>query len=244
MIIDAFNLVYFMLLILIAVSVVVISIIFRNKDEKTKDIFIYSIGAFNIILFIVYKIFLSQDGYDFNIWKELPLQLCNINMFIIPLAVLLKNKYLLSFGFYVAPLAALMAMTFPEHGFTGNSIFLMRNIGFYGTHVIIIVMGILLITFGYIKTSFKDVIYLIPITLVLGLFAFIVNLVLFAVTKVETNYFFTMNTSDISILNLFYNLIPVKFLYLLPAMLILVAYVCAFNGIKKLSIKLKAICCN
>jgi len=135
-------------------------------------------------------------------------------------------------------------MTFPEHAFTGNSIFLMRNIGFYGTHGIIIVMGILLITFGYIKTSFKDVIYLIPITLVLGLFAFIVNLVLFAVTKVETNYFFTMNTSDISILNLFYNLIPVKFLYLLPAMLILVAYVCAFNGIKKLSIKLKEICCN
>ena len=44
-------------LIICIALIISISIIFKNKDEKTKDIFIYSIGAFNIILFIVYKIF-------------------------------------------------------------------------------------------------------------------------------------------------------------------------------------------
>jgi uncharacterized membrane protein YwaF len=213
--------------------------IFKNKSKKAKDILIISIGVFDVLLFIVYKIFLSKDGYDFNIWKELPLQLCNINMFLIPLSVILNNKYLKSFGFYVGPLAAIMAMSFPEAGFYDNSIFLMRNVGFYGTHAIIVVMGVLLLTLGYIKLSFKDIINLLIITVILSLSIFVVNIILFKLTGVETNYFFTMNPSTVSLLHLFYKLIPIKYLYLLPAAGILIVYVVVINSIKLVIDKIK-----
>ena len=234
MIIRQFNLVYFSLILIMALAIILLSIIYKGKTQRQKDLFIIVIGIFNIVFFIIYKICLYFDDYEFVIWDELPLQLCNINMFIIPIAVMLKNKYLLSFGFYVAPLAAIMAITFPELDFTNNSIFLMRNIGFYGTHMIIVIIGILLVTFGYLKPNIKDIGYLVIPTIILSLCAFLINILLFKVTGFETNYFFTMNTANISLLNIFYNLIPIKYLYLLPAMGILIAYVLIINGCFKL----------
>ena len=231
MIIKPFNFVYFILLLIIALYVVLVSSLFKKRTQKQKDILMLSLGVFNILFFIVYKIFLSKDDYDFVIWDELPLQLCNINMFLIPLAVLFKNKYLLSFCFYVAPLAAFMAISFPEPAFMNNSIFMMRNIGFYGTHSVIVMMGVMLMTLGYVKPKFKDSIYVITSAAILAVFAFGVNLTLFAITKVETNYFFTMHTGGVSLLDVFYSLIPVKFIYLLPALIILIAYVFVFNGV-------------
>jgi hypothetical protein len=224
---------------LLAAITVVLSIIFKNKSQKAKDILIASIGIFNILLFIVYKYFLSIDGYDFIIWKELPLQLCNINMFIIPLGVILNNKYLKTFGFYIGPLAAIMAITFPEEGFTDNSIFLMRNVGFYGTHGIIVIMGMLLLTLGYMELKFKDIINLLGITIPLSLLIFLINILFFKITGVETNYFFTMHPSTVSLLHSFYNLIPIKYLYLLPAAAILIVYVSVVNCIKVMYYKIK-----
>lgn len=239
MIIKPFNYVYFLLLILIALSITVLTIIFKNKSKKAKDILIICIGVFDILLFLVYKICLSQDGYDFVIWKELPLHLCNINMFLIPISVILNNKYLKSFGFYVAPLGAVMALSFPEVGFYDNSIFLMRNVGYYGTHAIIIIMGVLLLTLGYLKLSFKDIFNLLIIAVILSLAIFVVNIIFFKLIGVETNYFYTMNPNSISILNLFYSWIPIKYLYLLPAAVILVGYVSILNSVKVIINKIK-----
>ena len=43
-------------------------------------------------------------------------------MFLIPLGIILKNKYLLTFSFYIAPLGALMALLFPDTNFINNNI--------------------------------------------------------------------------------------------------------------------------
>ncbi len=234
MIIEAFNLIYFSLLILTICLTILLTYLFKDKSEKAKKTLIVSMGVFDVVFFIIYKIWLSVDLETFNIWNELPFQLCNINMFLIPIGVLLNNKPLKAFGFYVAPLAALMAITFPEHDFHGNSILLFRNIGFYGTHLIIIIMGILICSLGFLKPKLSNIKSLLIGTVILSLGAFLLNLLLFALTNVETNYFFTMNTADISILNLFYNLIPIKYLYLLPSMVILIVYVLIINGGQKL----------
>ena len=53
-----------------------------NKDEIS-----------NIIFFVLYKVWLVFDDFDFVFWKELPLQLCNINMFLIIIAAKYKNKF-------------------------------------------------------------------------------------------------------------------------------------------------------
>ena len=40
----------------------------------------------------------------FNIFNELPLHLCNINLFLIPLGVWKRNRSIMGFSFFVAPL--------------------------------------------------------------------------------------------------------------------------------------------
>lgn len=226
MIIRPFNLVHMGVILFAIILTIVASLLLRKKEQKKKDYIMIGLAIFNILLFVVYKIWLANDDYPFNIWKELPLQLCNINMFLIPLGIIFKNKYLLTFSFYIAPLGALMAMLFPNLDFINNNLFMFRNIGFYGTHIIIFAMGLMLAPLGYIEPKMKNLKILLISTIIFSLGAFIVNILLIAITGVEDiNYFYVMTPEGISILELFWSLIPVKYLYLLPAIVIISLYV-------------------
>ena len=141
----------------------------------------------NIIGFFVYKGFLSADvqflqvsGLDkFNWFNELPLQLCNINMFVlIPIGILTRRRSLLGFAFFVAPLAALMALVFPEAPFFGYSLWLPRMLGFYVTHILIIVCGLSLVTLGFYRPGFRDIPGIAGTFLLLGIGALAVNFLL------------------------------------------------------------------
>jgi hypothetical protein len=100
-------------------------------------------------------------------------------------------------------------------------------------------MGILLLTLGYMELKFKDIVNLLGITIPLSLLIFFINILFFKTTGVETNYFFTMHPSTVSLLHSFYNLIPIKYLYLLPAAAILIVYVSVVNCIKVMYYKIK-----
>ena len=230
MIIKAFNIVWFLVISLFIAAAILVTIKFKNKEQKIKDKFMIILGISNIIFFVLYKVWLVFDDFDFVFWKELPLQLCNINMFLIIIAAKSKNKFLTVFSSYVAPLGAIMAMTFAEPGFTDNSIFLLRNIGFYGTHGIILMMGILLFTLGYQKPSFKDIIYLLPALVVLSFSAYLVNNLFGLIVNCKTNYFFTCSPSGIGLLETFWGWIPLEYLYLLPAAPISILYICELKG--------------
>ena len=88
----------------------------------------------NLALFAGYKLSLSMDAVyvrayypnGFNIFNELPLHLCNINLFLIPLGVWKRNRSIMGFSFFVAPLGALMVLLFPKPLFSGFSLFLPR----------------------------------------------------------------------------------------------------------------------
>lgn len=239
MIIKPFNLLYFTLLFVTIGLVIVFSIVFKNKSEFFKKMFIFSIGVFNLVFFIVYKYWLYIDDYPFDIWLEMPLHLCNINIFIISIGVLIKNKYLLTFGGIVGPLGALMALTFPYPNFFDNSIFLLRNIGYYGTHLVIILMGLLIFGFGFIKPELKNLKCLVICSTCLSLFIFLLNLLFRWISGSDVNYFYTMHPNGISILEVFWNLIPVPYLYLLPAILLLVVYFFVVFGLYKAYFYLK-----
>ena len=59
MIIKAFNLTYFLLMLLVAGIIVALTLLFKNKPRKSKEKCILAICAFNIFLFIIYKIGLA-----------------------------------------------------------------------------------------------------------------------------------------------------------------------------------------
>ena len=231
MIIRPFNAAYLLLLAFAAGAVVLLWALLRGRSERCRAAVLIALCAVNIIGFFVYKGFLSRDvqflqasGLDrFNWFSELPLQLCNINMFLIPIGVLTHRKSVMGFSFYMAPLGAMMAMLFPESAFTGYSLLLPRILGFYGTHALLVACGLSLAGMDFYQPSMKEAPRVLGVYVTLTLAAHALNMILRATVCPEANYFYTYG-ADISVLNLFWHMIPHPLLYELPAPLLLLAY--------------------
>ena len=250
LIMTPFNGLYFICWGIAIAIMVAIGLIFKNKSEKAKTIFIVSFCLFTAALFFVYKGFLSVDEdflnktvpklTKFNWFNELPLQLCNINMFLIPIGVLTKKRGIMGFSFFLAPLGAGMALFFPELAFTGESILLPRMLGYYITHYFIVISGISLATLGFFKPKFKDFPNIFVTLISLSFVIHCVNLILRATGLCTyANYFFTMDDVGISILALFHKFIKIPYLYMLPSLLILAVYMAIISLVFFIIDKLK-----
>ena len=233
MIIRPYNAAYLLLLAFSAGAVVLLWALLRGRPERCRAAVLIALCAVNIIGFFVYKGFLSRDvqflqasGLDrFNWFSELPLQLCNINMFLIPIGILTQRRSLLGFAFFVAPLGALMALVFPEAPFVGYSLWLPRMLGYYITHMLILICGFSLTTLGFYRPRLKDLPGVTGALLTTAFAAFLVDLLLRHTVCPQANYFFAFGQDiDVSILNLLWKWIPVPFLYELPALAILFVY--------------------
>ena len=213
---------------------VVTSLALRGKSDGTKRAVLVAACLVTFVGFFFYKYFISIDtDYDlitanmggFNWWGELPLHLCNINMMLIPIAVLRRSRPLMCFGFFMAPLGALMALVMPGNGFDGYSLLLPRMIGYYGTHFMIVIEGLALVCFGLYRPRFRDLPRTVLAAFLIALAVFGINMLLrWSGLHPKANYFFSVETEGNSSLEIFHSWIPVPFLYLIPALLILVPY--------------------
>ncbi len=233
-IIRPFNTVFLATFAAFLLLLIVASLLLRGKSEKVRSGVLVGACCVTLIGFFFYKYFLSIDA-DFNVitanmggfnwWGELPLQLCNINMILIPIAVLKKSRPLMCFGFFLAPLGALMALLMPANGFDGYSLLLPRMIGYYGTHFMIVIEGLALVTFGLYRPKYRDIPRTILTAFVIALSVFCVNMLLrWSGLHPKANYFFAVETEGNFLLEIFHNWIPYPFLYLLPCILILGVY--------------------
>ena len=156
---------HLILLLLTAAAALLIFLLLRKKPEARRSRLLIGVCFFNLALFAGYKLSLSMDAAyirayypnGFNIFNELPLHLCNINLFLIPLGVWKRNRSIMGFSFFVAPLGALMALLFPEPLFSGFSLFLPRIFGYYVTHAILVVCGLSLATLGFYRPDPRDI---------------------------------------------------------------------------------------
>lgn len=232
MIIKPFNFVYIMMWAVTLTVVVLVWALTRNCGEKKKKKILIGMSIANIILFFVYKLLMSVDpgfaeasGIDkFNWFNELPLQLCNINMFLIPLGLLTKKRSILGFSFFLAPLGAAMALLFPDLAFVGYSILLPRIIGFYLTHMMIFICGISLATMGFYRPVPHDIPGISATVIIIAACAFGIDIILRSTVCSFANYFFVCDPAGISLLSLFWSWIPIPFVYELPAIGIFVVY--------------------
>ena len=210
------------------------SVLLRGKSDGTKRAVLVTACLVTFVSFFVYKYYISIDtDYDlitanmggFNWWGELPLHLCNINMMLIPIAVLRRSRPLMCFCFFMAPLGALMALLMPGNGFNGYSLLLPRMIGYYGTHFMIVIEGLAIVCFGLYRPKFRDLPRTVLAAFLIALAIFGVNMLLrWSALHPKANYFFSVETEGNFLLEIFYKWIPVPFLYLIPALLILVPY--------------------
>ena len=213
---------------------VLASLLVRGKSERTKQTVLIAACLVTLAGYFLYKHTLSLDSdYNritaamggFNWWGELPLQLCNINMILIPVAVLRRSRPLMCFCFFLGPLGALMALLMPGNGFDGYSLLLPRMLGYYGTHFMIVIEGLALVCFGLFRPRVRDLPRAVLAALVIAFGMFLVNLLLrWTGLHPKANYFFSVETEGNFLLEIFHRWIPVPFLYLLPCVGILGVY--------------------
>ena len=229
---------------------VVASLLLKKRSEKTRKIVLIVACLVTFVGFFIYKYFLSIDtAYDvivkdtrggFSWWAELPLQLCNINMILIPIGVATNSRGIKSFCFFLAPLGALMALIMPGQGFSGYSIFLPRMLGYYGTHFMIVIEGLALAAFGLYRPKYKDFPRTLITFVILLLVIFGINLLLIKTGLYDhANYFFAMEPEGISLLEIFWKWIPIPCLYLIPGAVILLAYMSLVTAPFAIADKLK-----
>lgn len=232
-----FNAVYFCTFGFFIALLVVSSLLLKNKPEKTRRTVLAVACIITAVGFFVYKYFLSIDvEYDqvayasmggFNWWGELPLHMCNINMILIPIAVWRKNRALMSFNFFTGTLGATMALLMPSMGFAGYPLFMPRLIGFWGTHFMVLIESIALITYGLYRPTFKDVPKTLLTIVIVTFCIFLIDLFIRTTgLNPRANYFFAMETEGNPVLNIFHNLVPIPFVYLIPCLLIIAPYMC------------------
>jgi uncharacterized membrane protein YwaF len=249
-IVRPFNGVFLLMFAFFLLLLVVSSILLRNKSEKLRQTVLVSACIVTMIGFFIYKYCLSLDEEfnvitastgGFNWWGELPLQMCNINMILIPIAVLKKSKPLMSFCFFVGPLGAMMALAMPGTGFDGYPLYLPRMLGYYGTHFMIVIEGLAIVTYGFYRPAFRDLLPTILTTFVISFCVFLFNMLLrWTQLHPNANYFFSVETEGNPLLELFYSWIPVIFLYQVPCVLILGVYMLLITSAFALADRLRA----
>jgi len=249
-IIRPFNTVFMIVFAFFLLVLVVTSILLKGKSEKTRQRVLVGACILTLIGFLLYKYSLSRDAAfneitaslgGFNWWGELPLQLCNINMILIPIAVLKKSRPLMSFCFFLGPLGALMALIMPSLGFDGYSLLLPRMLGYYGTHFMVLIEGLAIVTFGFYRPKFRDLPLTVLAALLISFCIFLFNMLLrWTQLHPQANYFFSVETEGNFLLELFYGWIPVSFLYLIPCILILVPYMLLITSAFALADRLRA----
>ena len=244
-----FNGVYFAVFAFFAVLFAVGVIVLRKKDEEVRAKVLAAAMLVTLVGFFVYKFFLGRDtAYSsitaeagkgaFNWWGELPLQLCNINMILIPIAALSGKKVLQCFCFFMGPLGAGLALLLPGTGFEHYSILLPRMIGYFGTHWMVVFGSIALGALGLYKPKFKDYFLTLGSAFSVAFVIFLINVVLRVTERnAFSNYFFTHDPEGNPILELFHSWLPYPFLCLIPCALILTPYVMLITGICRLAEK-------
>lgn len=229
-----FNTLFDVVLAALICGLALASIALRKSSERTRRAVLVSACLATIVGFFIYKYALSLDR-EYNVirapmggfswWGELPLHLCNVNMLLVPIAVLKRSKSLMSFCFFVGPLGAMMALAMPGAGFTDCSLLLPRMLGYYGTHFMVVVECLAIVTFGFYRPDVHDLpkTVLTIVLITLGIHALNMLLRLSGIYP-DANYFYTVDTEGSFLLDLFHSWIPLPFLYLLPGLAILAVY--------------------
>ncbi len=217
------------------------SLLLRRKSLRVRQEVLIGACLLTVAGFFVYKYFNSIDAEyhiiqqkmgGFSWWGELPLHLCNVNMILIPVAVLRRSRPLMAFCFFLGPLGALMALAMPGNGFGGYPLFLPRMIGYYGTHFMVIIEGLALVSFGLYRPRFDDLLPTVFTALAVTFIIFLIDVFLRRTgIYPRANYFYAMETEDNFVLDLFHRWIPLPFLYLMPCVVILGIYMTAVTGV-------------
>ncbi len=230
------NKIWWSLITAVILLIIIIKSIFKNSSMETIRIFMIFFSVFNLIYLFIYKTSLGKvKVYDYNWANELPFYLCNIGSITSLFAAITLNPTLMAFCFVEGSFGALLAYLMPDGGFESVSFFSIMGLGFYGYHGLLMVINMLYVVLGLYVPSFSELIPMLVYNSLILIIVHIINVTLRKTIHPKANYIYTVEATN-PILKKFYNLLPVKCLYLfLTYPLVVVLYSALVFGYRLLS---------
>ncbi|MDO4378576.1 MAG: YwaF family protein [Erysipelotrichia bacterium] len=227
--ISVFNKVWWTILSLQFVIVIILKFTIGTQPIDKIMHFMKGFSIFNLIYLFIYKFTMSKDdNFDFNIWNELPLYLCNIGSILAFCATKYNNQTFMGFCYCVGTVGALMAYLMPEENFVDIPLFSCRALGFYGYHGLLIIINLSFKTLGLFNPNFHILKEIIILCIIIVLLVHTINILLRRNIYPEANYMFTVEPTN-SVLEKIYKICPVKCIYLyllLPLVALLYLLMC------------------
>lgn len=190
------GLLHIMVLLLSIAFIVCSSILLKNKSEKTKRI-VMGVLAGIILLFevtrrVVNLIKTTDYGINNILGILLPRPGCAISCWLVMLAIIINKKYFYNFASIISILSGIIFFAYPGVGFN-NEFILFENLYSIVTHMLLFVMAICFITYGFTdfkyKESWKE-------GICFGVLFIYVLLEIF-VLKIESDPFYFMPNNDV-----------------------------------------------
>ena len=208
--------------------------LYKNKSSESKVRYLYILCVINFLAYLwnLYYFFI----YGSHILTLLPLQLCNIAVFLIPASLILKKTILMDFAFYLCLPGALAAILIPSNDYA--IVYSGMTISYYIFHGLIFLIPLMMAHWKLYdpQPSVKKAIRLTVMVLLLGGTLHLFNVFMYQTYRIPANYFFTIkdwSAPTNPAFALFAKWIPYDFFYLLPALPILYIYMLILFGISK-----------
>lgn len=206
----------------ILITVLVYRLLGRKSEEQKRKALLY-IGCGILVLFYVQRFFMFRydayiavygTGWKCILTELLPLNLCYFSVLLMIFGGCLNKKYLLEFCFYISFLGAMFALAAPVEVFTNTDLLSPAVTLFYILHILVAAVYCNIGLLGLVEINIKRGTVSIFILGVIGFLAHLVNLLGRTFGISNMNYFYTFDTEGSAILELFWEWLPVPYLYL------------------------------
>lgn len=218
------NPVWWMVIVVCCAVTALLYLRLRKKNEEQKRKAMLFIGCAIMVLFYVQRILMFRyDAYisaygsewEHTLTELLPLNLCYLSVILMMIGAYLNNKYLLGFCFYISSMGAILALVAPVGIFTDTNLLQPAVIMFYFLHILVAAAYWNIGFLGLVKPG-KVMAFTAP--LLLNVISFLIHIVNWLGRSAGVdcmNYFYTFDPEGSSMLELFWEWVPVPYLYLI-----------------------------
>lgn len=215
----------FLFLMIGIISVILILMLFKNRSQRQRRFFLITFSLLGS-LFYLYN-WATIILVPKELLTLLPLQLCDLAVFLMPVGFFSKNENFMDFLFYACGLGALSALILM--GIPSKDPFYLMNGFFFLSHFAIIALPFIAIHWGFYqpRPSLNKALRLGVILLALTAVMHGLNLWLKQDYGVDAYYFFTIQETgkEVSwLLSFFSKIIPYDYFYMTLTLPILYLY--------------------
>ena len=206
----------------------IISLVFICKkcSEKTVRKILITLSAVCCLIFIGRMFFgwewarIYMDGSKTTL---LPFELCNMNIFITLVALIINKNFLNNYLYFVSLVGGIIPLLiFPDCHMIkeGRNIFHYMFFDYWIIHTHLVAIPIVMITKKMFRPDIKQIPKVLLLTLCIYFFCFIASFTLRNFKSFEgANYMYSMNHNNLPILKQLYSFIPIPFIYALPVII-------------------------